>query len=82
MRRKFLWISVAVLVPVFVIIGYFGFPLIKFGMTIHNNSQVKQFKSTPSNSTKEEQKLPEYEVPEWEGKERVNILLLGGDGRS
>lgn len=82
MRRKFLWISVAVLVPVFVIIGYFGFPLIKFGMTIHNNSQVKQFKSTPSNSTKEEQKPPEYEVPEWEGKERVNILLLGGDGRS
>lgn len=82
MRKRILWISVAIMVPVLVIIGYFGIPLIKFGMAINNNSKVNEYKNTTINATTDGQKPPEYEVPEWEGKDRVNILLLGGDGRS
>lgn len=84
MRKKLIWITVAIMVPVLAIIGYFGIPLIKFGLTIHNNSQVnaKEYDDSPSMYVSEVQKPPEYEIPEWEGKERVNILLLGGDGRT
>lgn len=45
-------------------------------------SALDNFKKTPEESIFKDIK-PEnvVEVPKWEGKERVNVLLLGGDAR-
>ncbi|MBP1990865.1 LCP family protein [Paenibacillus eucommiae] len=86
MRKKIKWILLSLMVPIVIIFGYYGYSIIQFGINIQKKSP--QTAAPPNENvnagpgaTPVEYKPPVYEAPEWEGKERVNILLLGGDGR-
>jgi len=83
--KKVKWILLGIAVPLLLIIGYYSYSLLQFGLKIHQASQkapvvTSQPGSTTETDPKREPVAPA--VPEWDGKERVNILLLGGDGRS
>lgn len=54
------------------IAGYYLYSIIKFGLAIQQKPEV----GVDDDATYKEELL------EWEGKERVNILLIGGDERS
>lgn len=69
-KRTFFFI----LLIVIAIVGYYTYSIIKFGNSIHKNPATT--------ITVKDGKKIEQTPPEWEGKERVNILLLGGDGRT
>ncbi|WP_110933232.1 LCP family protein [Paenibacillus bouchesdurhonensis] len=53
-------------------ISYYAYSFIHFGQQIQ-----KKHEQTAG----EEQQPEAYSLPEWEGEEQLNILLLGGDGR-
>jgi len=76
------WILLSISISILIIIGYFIFPIIQFSSKIHHPMQDPT--QTVSNQIGGGPNGPEatpYQPPVWEGKERVNILLLGGDGR-
>ena len=56
--------------------GYYGYALYDFGKEIQKNGQ-----DSPFQYYYQKKRKPVYVPPEWKGKERVNILLLGGDSR-
>jgi LCP family protein required for cell wall assembly len=58
-------------------VGYYGYALFEFGKDIQKDTDDSPFKPIY-----DEIKEPVYQPPEWEGKERVNVLLLGGDSRN
>lgn len=77
-KRTMLRIASIFGIILFVVIGYYGYSIIKFGNDIQKTPETSRFKdfyNRPPNIG------PVYEPPKWEGKERVNILLLGGDTR-
>lgn len=59
-----------------IIVGYYTYSILKFGQDLQKKPEDSRFKSFY-----EDDVAPVYEPPKWEGKERVNILLLGGDSR-
>lgn len=61
------------------LIAYYGFSFVKFGIGIHEHNQP-QAGNNPSAGSKQ-QGEEEYVPPKWEGTDRVNILVLGGDSR-
>jgi LCP family protein required for cell wall assembly len=58
-------------------IGYYGYSIITFGLNIEKKPEESRFHRSEANSA--DKGTPE--IPEWEGKEKVNILLMGGDSR-
>lgn len=72
MNKKWKSILIIIAFVILVVVGYYIFSILKFGMAIHKNPNVSVIEGINS----------QEEAPEWEGKERVNILILGGDGRS
>lgn len=77
MRKKIKWTAVALTIILIGVVGYYGYSFIKFGMDIHTKPEESRFKKF----YEDDQVQPVYQSPVWEGKERVNILLLGGDSR-
>ena len=59
--------------------GYYGYAFYQFTQGIQQPNLISQAKpTTPSTG---EPKPTSEEIPQWDGKERVNILLLGVDRR-
>ncbi len=71
MKNKLKWIFIIISLVIVAVVGYYVYSIIKFGNAIH----------TPTTTVVGEPNKGD-EFTEWEGTERVNILLLGGDSRN
>jgi LCP family protein required for cell wall assembly len=76
MRKKWKWTLVGLLSLLLITLGVVGWKV--YG-TYHQLDQMSKPKDI-SRFRKFEEK-PQYKPPEWEGSERVNVLLMGGDER-
>lgn len=74
MRKKIKWIVLTLTILILGTAGYFGYHIYKFANEIYVDQDETKFFSPPNPT---ENPPP----PKWEGKERVNILLLGADAR-
>ncbi|SDO66508.1 transcriptional attenuator, LytR family [Paenibacillus sp. yr247] len=63
-----------------VVAGYYSYSFYHFANSISHKSDTPQGSGTLIAQTFKE-KGDKYTPPKWEGKQRVNILLLGGDSR-
>jgi len=79
MRRTAKWLMLIVAGCLAGLVLYFGVPLIQFGMDIHDSDGDSRF--NPVRDRGPDERPDALTPPAWEGKERVNILLLGGDSR-
>lgn len=70
-----MWALVAAVVG---IVGYYGYSFIDFANDKPEESRFAKFNPNGAGKTPDTVK---YTPPKWEGTERVNILLLGGDSR-
>jgi len=61
------------------VVGYYGYSFYDFFNENQDDSRFAQFNTQPSGTAKAQEVA--YVPPKWEGTERVNILLLGGDSR-
>lgn len=77
MWRKVKWIALACTAVILCVIGYYGYSFYQFGNHIQENQQEPFFTPYIPQNTSQTEEAP----PKWEGKERVNILLLGADSR-
>lgn len=78
-RRILLYTSLSVVLAVGLVIAYYLYSIQSFAKEIYGNSQ-----SIPTMDTAPIEggaPVPIPVPPEWDGTERVNILLLGGDSR-
>jgi LCP family protein required for cell wall assembly len=73
------WIVLSLLFFVVGIIGFYGYSIVKFGQGINKDAEDSRFSQFYKDRNVAAE--PADPVPKWEGKERVNILLLGGDER-
>jgi polyisoprenyl-teichoic acid--peptidoglycan teichoic acid transferase len=78
MARKFKWAFLTLSLILLAGIGYYTYAFLDFANNIQGDSVPKFGTVRPSQVTKTSDTLV---PPKWEGKERVNILLLGGDSR-
>jgi LCP family protein required for cell wall assembly len=64
------------------VVGYYGYSIYSFADEPKKNSRFAKFEPMEGTSLDPANpKADPYEPPEWEGTNRVNILLLGGDSR-
>jgi len=79
LRLKLRWFLLLILVAIIGIVGYYAYSLLHFANKISNSkdSPFSQFQSPSA----QKPVVEVYEPPKWEGRERVNILLMGGDSR-
>lgn len=64
------------------VVGYYGYSIYHFAQDSEEDSLFAQFSAQENSSGDTDQpKKDEYVPPKWEGKDRVNILLMGGDSR-
>ncbi|WP_309119068.1 LCP family protein [Paenibacillus sp.] len=65
------------------VIGYYGYSFYIFADDRDTPSRFDIFKDPPVSSLPSPETVTEveYETPKWEGTDRVNVLLLGGDSR-
>jgi LCP family protein required for cell wall assembly len=78
MWRKVKWFVLGLAVVIVGVIGYYGYSFYQFGSNIQakdDDPLLSQFKPQQTSQIEEA-------PPKWEGRERVNILLLGADARS
>lgn len=73
--KKRIFLTLAVILVL--IISYYMYSIIQFGKDIQDNEQLPPVSNGEDNPIVE----PKDEPPEWKGKDRVNILLLGIDSR-
>lgn len=74
MKRKWLKYTMLLLsIGVLGIVSYYTYSIIQFSN--HISTAVKPAEETDSAHNEV------VEIPKWEGKERINILLIGGDSR-
>jgi polyisoprenyl-teichoic acid--peptidoglycan teichoic acid transferase len=76
-RKKILWSVAGLVLIIFGFTGYYVYSLYSFADNINKSPEDSIFSNIPSLT----KTSTELEPPKWEGKERVNILLLGGDSR-
>jgi LCP family protein required for cell wall assembly len=77
MWRKAKWIALTCTAVILCVIGYYGYSLYQFGNNIQEKKDEPFFTQIKTQNTVQAEEAP----PKWEGKERVNILLLGADSR-
>ncbi|TNJ56028.1 LytR family transcriptional regulator, partial [Paenibacillus hemerocallicola] len=77
MWRKAKWIALTCTAVILCVIGYYGYSLYQFGNNIQEKKDEPFFTQIKTQNTVQTEEAP----PKWEGKERVNILLLGADSR-
>ncbi|OPG95369.1 transcriptional regulator [Chryseobacterium mucoviscidosis] len=76
MLKKWLWgTSLTLALAIAGVIVYYGYSIVHFANSISTASDTSSSDKNKNTDT------PTTPVPKWEGKERVNILLLGGDTR-
>ncbi|WP_274363045.1 LCP family protein [Paenibacillus thermotolerans] len=73
-----MWVLIAAFVG---IVGYYGYSFFDFANDSHEESRFAQFDKPNGNIGKDTPDTVQYTPPKWEGTQRVNILLLGGDSR-
>ncbi|MCS7463397.1 LCP family protein [Paenibacillus doosanensis] len=80
MVKKIKWTLFAALLLLLVGTGYYTYAFLHFANNIQSKPEnTKLFSGvTAQNTTKVSET---YTPPKWEGKQRVNVLLLGGDSR-
>ncbi|UJF36475.1 LCP family protein [Paenibacillus hexagrammi] len=61
--------------------GYYSYSIYNFANNISNKSDDPQGGGGPISATSFKNQDNKYSPPKWEGSQRVNILLLGGDSR-
>jgi len=76
MRKIWKWSLLSLGLIAVIVVGYYTYSILKFGQDLQKKPEDSRFKSFYEDDVE-----PVYEPPKWEGKERVNILLLGGDSR-
>jgi LCP family protein required for cell wall assembly len=86
LRKKLKWVAISFTLVVLAFISYYLYSILQFGSIITKepgeSNWFKRSNSQPNDTNTGENNLkPAYVPPEWEGNERVNILLLGGDTR-
>ncbi|GAB6929012.1 LCP family protein [Paenibacillus sp. JCM 10914] len=75
MKRKWLKYTMLLLsIGILGIVSYYTYSIIQFSNHISTAT-----KPEPTNTDTDQNEV--IEIPKWEGKERVNILLIGGDSR-
>ncbi|GAA3409764.1 hypothetical protein GCM10020370_51280 [Paenibacillus hodogayensis] len=77
MWRKVKWIALSCTAVILCVIGYYGYSLYQFGTHIQEKKEEPFFTQFKAQNMSQQEEAP----PKWEGKERVNILLLGADAR-
>lgn len=78
MHKKWLWgTALTLALMVTGVIVYYGYSIVHFA----NSISTAAGSSSESSSDTETNETPTTPIPKWDGKERVNILLLGGDSR-
>jgi len=78
-RRIILYSSLSVVLAVCIVIAYYYYSVKSFADEIYDNS--KDIPTMDTAPIEGGPPVPIPEPPEWDGTERVNILLLGGDSR-
>lgn len=81
MSKRKKWIigsSAAAILLILGIGGYYAYSILSFGMGVSKDPENSIFKKF---YTEEQNNRETYAPPEWDGDERVNVLLLGGDSR-
>ncbi|NOU97447.1 hypothetical protein GC093_30110 [Paenibacillus sp. LMG 31456] len=80
MARKLKWSLLSIGILLFGIVGYYTYAFVNFSNNIQSKPEGSKFFNTLS--THNISKTGEtFTPPKWEGKQRVNVLLLGGDSR-
>lgn len=74
MRKTLKWAALLLGLALLGTIGYFTYSFVNFANGIHTDSKDSKFFANVPSATP-------TAAPKWEGKERVNILLMGGDSR-
>lgn len=80
MARKLKWSLLSITLLLFVVLGYYTYAFVNFSNNIQSKPEGSKFftnLSTQNLSKNGDAFIP----PKWEGKQRVNVLLLGGDSR-
>jgi LCP family protein required for cell wall assembly len=79
MRKKVMWSLLGVTLAVVGIFGYYAYSFFSFADKISTSPKESRFKNVQTQTISKGGEI--LTPPKWEGKERVNILLLGGDSR-
>ena len=74
--RKLKWVLISLGIALIVFVGYYGISIYQTLNNFNKDPGKTLFPESISNAIE-----PLAAPPKWEGKERVNILLLGGDSR-
>ncbi|WP_426334227.1 LCP family protein [Paenibacillus silvae] len=80
MLKRWLWgTALALALAVTGVMIYYGYSIVHFANSI---STVTSASTSNDGSNKDENSnAPLIQIPKWEGQERVNLLLIGGDSR-
>jgi len=74
-------VAAALVVLTLGVVGYYGYSFYTFANDDDTPSRFEKFDEKPAATPGAAATEVEYETPKWEGTDRVNILLLGGDSR-
>ncbi|MCM3134232.1 LCP family protein [Paenibacillus polysaccharolyticus] len=82
MLKKWLWGTALTLALVVTgVIVYYGYSIVHFANSISTAASSDSPASNLDSNHTESSDTPKVVIPKWDGKERVNILLIGGDSR-
>jgi len=79
--RIFKWTMLTLLVILLGTAGYYGYSVYSFANSIHKDPGESKIQSVKPQTVSNKTPTETYTPPVWEGKSRVNVLLLGGDSR-
>ncbi|MEC0208935.1 LCP family protein [Paenibacillus ehimensis] len=78
MARTIKWFFISLLLLLLAGIGYFTYSFVQFANNIQSHPDTTKFGGlTPKQLSMSDN----YTPPKWEGNQRVNVLILGGDSR-
>lgn len=81
MLKKWLWgTALTLVITVIGVVVYYGYSIVHFANSISTASSASSTSNNDSGSTPTPD-TPAAVIPKWDGEERVNILLIGGDSR-
>lgn len=81
MKRALKWTFFSLSAVILCFIGYYAYSFYSFAHNIQKKPEESQFKFTTQPLSLKKGSKEDLTPPKWEGKDRVNILLMGGDSR-
>lgn len=81
MRKAFKWTFLALSALIVCFIGYYAYSFYSFARNIQKSPEDSPFKNVQTQPLSVKKGKEDLTPPKWEGKDRVNILLMGGDSR-